>query len=205
MKKYRGTILMVIGCICVAAAVAITVCNRLDAIRAARAAEALLADVKDQLPESGSGANLPKSGDMPAIDVEGRSFIGIVTIPAINITLPVQRDWSKLNARVSPCRYKGSVYDNDLIIAGHNYPKHFGKLKDLMSGDEVIVTDVNGYSYYYEVTNTETIDTYDVDAMDRGDWDLTVFTCTIGGKSRVTVRCDFTGKIEDSRHNVIQQ
>ena len=30
---------------------------------------------------------------------------------------------------------------------------------------------------------------YDVEAMESGDWALTLFTCTIGGKTRVTVRC----------------
>ena len=28
-----------------------------------------------------------------------------------------------------------------------------------------------------------------VQEMTDGDWDLTLFTCTVGGKSRVTVRC----------------
>ena len=62
---------------------------------------------------------------------------------------------------------------------------------------------MNGRSFYYEVTGTEIIDTFDVDAMDAGDWDLTVFTCTIGGKSRVTVRCAFTGKTSDDWKNVL--
>jgi sortase A len=25
--------------------------------------------------------------------------------------------------------------------------------------------------------------------MESGDWDLTLFTCTTGGQSRITVRC----------------
>ena len=32
---------------------------------------------------------------------------------------------------------------------------------------------------------------------------MTVFTCTIGGKSRVTVRCAFTGKTSDDWKNVL--
>lgn len=28
--------------------------------------------------------------------------------------------------------------------------------------------------------------------MTGGDWDLTLFTCTIGGKKRITVRCTLT-------------
>ena len=29
-----------------------------------------------------------------------------------------------------------------------------------------------------------------VKEMTSGDWDLTLFTCTVGGQSRVTVRCE---------------
>ena len=37
---------------------------------------------------------------------------------------------------------------------------------------------------------TEVLAPTDIEGMESGDWDLTMFTCTIGGKSRVTVRCD---------------
>ena len=33
---------------------------------------------------------------------------------------------------------------------------------------------------------------------DPDDWDLTLFTCTIGGATRVTVRCVMTGSKEGS-------
>jgi sortase A len=29
-----------------------------------------------------------------------------------------------------------------------------------------------------------------VEEMESDEWDLTLFTCTIGGKSRVTIRCE---------------
>ena len=34
----------------------------------------------------------------------------------------------------------------------------------------------------------ETLNPTDVAGMEAGDWDLTLFTCTVGGQSRVTVR-----------------
>jgi len=36
----------------------------------------------------------------------------------------------------------------------------------------------------------ETLQPTAVEEMCSGDWDLTLFTCTLGGKFRVTVRCD---------------
>ena len=41
----------------------------------------------------------------------------------------------------------------------------------------------------YTVAELETLGKYDVEEMTSGDWDLTLFTCTYGGQSRVTVRC----------------
>ena len=81
--------------------------------------------------------------------------------------------------------------ENDIIIAAHNYNDHFGHIGDLDSGDEMIFTDTDGISHHYEVDFTQYVDGYDVDAMYRGesnDWDITLFTCTLSGQSRVTVR-----------------
>ena len=202
MKLNRNKIMMTIGVLCILCAGALVVYNNLDDERAGKDAAADLSAVEAQFPSNSAGEG-NTSGDMPAVDVDGHSYIGVVSIPSLGLQLPIQRDWSKMNLRVSPCRYKGSVYENNLIIAGHNYTRHFGLLRNLQSGDQVIVTDMNGRSFYYEVTGTEISDTFDVDAMDAGDWDLTVFTCTIGGKSRVTVRCAFTGKTSDDWKNVL--
>ena len=48
-----------------------------------------------------------------------------------------------------------------------------------------------GIVYEYETVQTETVDGRDVEAMELGsenNWDLTLFTCTLSGQSRVTVR-----------------
>ena len=89
----------------------------------------------------------------------------------------------------APCRYRGSIFTDGLIIAGRNFQRHFGNLKLLNSGDEVDFTDADGVVYKYTVKSVEKLAGTDVDAMEAGDWDLTLFTCTIGGVSRVTVRC----------------
>ncbi len=185
--------MILIGFLCFGIAANIVVHNQEEDLAAGVSAAGLLEGVEAQITNAPFEMN--PTGEMKSVDVNGQSFIGIITIPAIDIRLPIQTEWSSVNAKTSPCRYKGSVYENNLIVAGHNYQRHFGNLKNLVAGDTIIVTDVDGREYYYEVTYFEEIGTYDVDAMDEGDWDFTVFTCTIGGASRVTVRCDFV-KVE---------
>lgn len=97
--------------------------------------------------------------------------------------------WSYPKLKKSPCRYRGSVYKDDLVIAAHNYRTHFGRIKDLSEGDEVIFTDIDGNIFYYEVALLEILAPNAVVEMESSEWDLTLFTCTLGGASRVTVRC----------------
>ena len=34
----------------------------------------------------------------------------------------------------------------------------------------------------------ETLNPTDIEGMESGNWDFTLFTCTVGGQSRVTIR-----------------
>ena len=59
-------------------------------------------------------------------------------------------------------------------------------------GDEVIFTSLNGRQHRYKVAWQELIGGYDTNTMlsCSEDWDLTLFTCTWSGYSRVTLRCE---------------
>ena len=83
----------------------------------------------------------------------------------------------------------GSAYTGDLVIAAHNYISHFGNLKRLQLGDSVTFTDMEGNKFHYEVEVLETLASTAVEEMTSGKWDLSLFTCTVGGQQRVTVRC----------------
>ena len=55
-------------------------------------------------------------------------------------------------------------------------------------GDGVYLTDMEGSRFSYRLLEQEILLGTDVAAMEEGDWDLTLFTCTIGGQYRVTLR-----------------
>ncbi len=128
--------------------------------------------------------------DMLSEDIDGISYIGKIEIPSVNISLPVISDWSYKNLRTAPCRYFGSVYKNNMVIAGHNYKTHFSPLKSLLGGDEVVFTDIDGNVFDYCVSETEVLSPQEVSEMTSGEWDLTLFTCTPTGSSRLAVRCE---------------
>ena len=126
--------------------------------------------------------------------VNGKPYIGVLSVPVLGLELPVIQEWNYPNLRVAPCRYVGSVYTGDLVIAAHNYISHFGNLKRLQLGDSVTFTDMEGNKFHYEVEALETLVPTAVEEMTSGNWELSLFTCTIGGKLRVTVRCKLIGE-----------
>lgn len=127
--------------------------------------------------------------DMPTVELDGNEYIGTLEVPSLELSLPVMSDWSYPRLKLAPCRYTGSAYLDDLIIAAHNYPTHFGALGELEEGDTVIFTDVDDNQFSYTVLVIEQLPSTALEEMEKGDWDLTLFTCTVGGKARVTVRC----------------
>lgn len=85
--------------------------------------------------------------EMPEVkldSLEDGACIGILEIPSLDLKLPVISKWSYPLLKKAPCRYSGSVYENNLVIAAHNYRSHFGRLKTLQNGSEVIFTDASG-------------------------------------------------------------
>lgn len=128
--------------------------------------------------------------EMPVQNLQGYDYIGILRIPSLDLELPIMSQWSYKQLKIAPCRYTGSAYQDNMTICAHNYARHFGGLKNLHIGAEVSFTDMDGNEFSYRVAELETLQPSAVDSMTAGDWDLTLFTCTIGGKTRVTVRCE---------------
>lgn len=205
MKNKSGLGFMVAGLILLAASFVLTGYNLWDQYRAGETASSVLEELNTVFPydEDHKESILSKPEElkipdyilnpdmeMPVIEIDGQEYIGMLSIPAINIELPVMSEWSYPKLKIAPCRYSGSAYQGNLIIAAHNYSTHFGNLKNLSVGDEVIFADASGNLFYFQVAELEILQSTDIEGMQSGDWSLTLFTCTIDGQSRVTVRCD---------------
>ena len=208
MKTDPGRIWINTGLLLLAAALFLWAYNGQESRRAGDSAQQVITELTQSLtqqPPAEAGAD-PERSDAPAVKlpeylldaqrempektVNGRAYIGVLSIPSLNLELPVLSQWSYPNLKVAPCRYSGSLYQNDLIICAHNYASHFGKLKELQPGDIVLFTDMDEHVVTFQVVERETLNPMDVEGMEAGDWDLTLFTCTIGGQTRVTIRLE---------------
>jgi len=135
---------------------------------------------------------LPEQRQMTVEKINGYPYIGFVGIPALEKELPVMAEWSYSRLQIAPCRFTGNLYEDNLVIMAHNYESHFADLQELRIGDIVTFTVIEGETTEYEVVALDVLEPTDVDEMIDGFYDLTLFTCTYGGKSRVTVRCNRT-------------
>lgn len=193
--KKRGSVLIAIGIVLVAAAAALCVYNLWDAHRAGQEAAA----VSSQLPEGSQNAEAQwnKNAEMPTKIVDGYRYIGTIAIPSVNLKLPVMAKWDYDRLAVSPCRYAGSYWTDDMVVCGHDYYTHFGPIANCEPGADVYFTNVQGLQIHYRVSNVEIVQPTDVEKMidndknssSAADWDLSLFTCTISGQARCTVRC----------------
>jgi len=192
MRKWIGIICVFLGVVCILSSVGFIVYNQWEDKNAEEMAKSLLENVQSIIDEKTTGINdtekLPT--EMASIKVDGYDCIGILSIPVLDIELPVLTDWSYEKLTKAPCHYYGTYYEKDFVIAAHNYKSHFGRLSELQMGDIVFFTDVNGVVYYYEVVLLETLQKEATKEMITGGFDLSLYTCTPGGASRVTVRCN---------------
>ena len=204
-RKQKGLLLITMGLLLIAAALILVSYNLYDGLRAERAASQVVDQLSADFPsEAAPEAPAGSAGDqepavipdyvlnpdmeMPVENIDGTDVIGVLRIPALELELPVISEWSYPDLKTAPCRYSGSAYLDDLIICGHNYASHFGNLKNLCEGDLAAFTDMDGNVFTYRMVEQETLPPTAMDAMESGEWDLTLFTCTMGGQSRVTVR-----------------
>lgn len=130
---------------------------------------------------------------MPVKEVSGNLYAGVLSIPSIGLQLPVMSNWSYDKLKLSPCLFAGSIYDRNAVIAAHNYRSHFGRLIDLSPGDRILFTDIEGNVFFYKVEVCEILQPTAITEMTSGEFELSLFTCTIGGKTRYTVRCSIQG------------
>ncbi|MGN0266872.1 MAG: sortase [Lachnospiraceae bacterium] len=205
-QKQKGTFWITIGLLLIAAAFFLTIYNLYDNLRAEQSAGQVIDQLKDGLPSDGAADSDGETGipsyvlcpemEMPVEMVNGMEIVGVLRIPALELELPVISQWSYPNLKKAPCRYSGSAYLNNLVICGHNYASHFGSLKKLSEGDQAVFADMDGNVFTYKMVERETLlpdSLSSIEEMESGDWDLTLFTCTTGGKSRVTVRFELEG------------
>lgn len=184
MGKKTGKILIILGALLILSAAGLFVYNEAEAEKAGAASQKIILQLEN------AECNFSDEPDaMKTVTVDGYDYIGRLTIPRLNLELPVMASCDNERMKLAPCLYYGSYKMDDMVIAAHNHNKHFGLLKNLEIDDEIYFTDVEKNVYCYKIALIDILQPDEIDEMIGSDFDLTLYTCTYGGQKRLTLRC----------------
>ena len=100
--------------------------------------------------------------------LSGQKVLGIISCDKIDLVYAIVEGTEDDNIGVAIGHFKDSVAigaEGNCALAGHNggtYGRYFGDIKDLEKGDPVVMTDINGYEYTYNVTDVFVVEPQDV-------------------------------------------
>ena len=203
MRRGFGVFCIILGICCLRSSIGFIVYNHREEKNAQNTSKNILQDVRENILDNTCEESTSEESDrdesaeihvdipqkMLTAQVDGYDCIGVLSIPVLELELPVLTDWSYTKLKIAPCHYFGSYYEKDFVIAAHNYQSHFGRLSALQPNDLILFTDISGTVYCYEVVLLETLPGNATEEMITSGFDLSLYTCTPGGASRVTVRC----------------
>ena len=203
MRKGFGVCCIILGICCLISSLGLIAYNHREEENAQNASKNILQAVQENILDNTREENNSEKSDrdesveipvdipqeMLTTQVDGYDCIGVLSIPVLELELPVLTDWSYAKLKIAPCHYFGSYFQKDFVIAAHNYQSHFGRLTELQPKDLILFTDISGTVYCYEVVLLETLPGNATEEMITSGFDLSLYTCTPGGASRITVRC----------------
>ena len=190
MKKRVWTVVTVLGILFLAGAAGLTLWNFNTDQAAAEESRSLLTELAEAIPEVEAQPVFPMENGMPVVEVEGQNYMGAINFPDLDRELPVLASYELEKLKTAPAVYHGTPQTGDLVICAHNYRSHFGPLQRLPIGAQVLLKAVDGNLYEYQVAATEVVSPFAVADVTSGEWDLTLFTFTLSGRTRYVVRCD---------------
>lgn len=186
-NKKRASALTIAGGVLIAAAVLVFAAITFGKTRKESDFQSLISRIEAVMPERTPAAAEQRSDTrMPAIDIDGDDFIGILELPGCGVRLPVVAGWSKSPWAFRPARYEGSAYDGTMIIGGSSENGNFGFADGVDVGETVIFTDITGKVFTYKIERINHADNANAEIL-RSDALLTLFVNKNGGY--IIIRC----------------
>lgn len=195
MKK-AAILLVFLGVVLVMSALFLFWKNQRRIGQAKKNADRILQELLQEIPEEPEEYTVVYR-EMKKVVIDGDEYIGYLSIPSLNRKIPVMAEWECDWEKSIPGRYSGSIYTDNLVIAGYMYVHHFGGSGPLNIGTEVDFTDMENYTQHYRVTAIEKLQS-DI-AMQPGTWDMTLFTCAFGGEEKYVVRCVLDSRSDEEK------
>lgn len=166
--------------------------SELMAARNQTVTKKLTVQIKANIPviSEGDPENYSDAG-MPVLQLEGKDFAGLLQVPSFGVNLPIGSSWDVAAVSQYPCRFWGSAYDNSLIVGGSGRKGQFDFCGKLDLGEKILVTDMAGARFSYEVVRIDRRNHADMECFEESEADLILFVRESSSRSYIIVRCQF--------------
>ena len=181
---------LIVGCLLIAGSLALFLSVRIGTEQAQKHNAQVVQTILGLLPPTQPGVSESFSNmSMPALEIDGEDYIGLVEIPALGLMLPVSDPWDKGTAMKHPCRFDGTVYDHSLIIGGADRTGQFAGFDQLQLGYTVTVTDMTGRGFDYVIQRVDRTSTPSETVLTARNADLTLFVRDAYSMDYILLRC----------------
>lgn len=154
-------------------------------------AKEVLAEIKTTI-ETSDEAEAVQTIDA---ELKGYKIVGIIKIPKIDLEYPILEKTTVESLNVSITKFWGNEINEigNVTLAGHNNFSGvmFGRIKKLVIGDIIELTDTQNVTLQYEVFETKIIDPNDISCIlpiEEGRREITLITCENGKANRFIVK-----------------
>lgn len=154
-------------------------------------AKEVLAEIKTTI-ETSDEAEAVQTIDA---ELKGYKIVGIIKIPKIDLEYPILEKTTVESLNVSITKFWGNEINEigNVTLAGHNNFSGvmFGRIKKLVIGDIIELTDAQNVTLQYEVFETKIIDPNDISCIlpiEEGRREITLITCENGKANRFIVK-----------------
>ena len=122
--------------------------------------------------------------------------IGIIEIKSVNLKNVIVESTDKKYLNHHVCHFENSAMpgeDGNFALAGHSstyyYNQVFNELHKVKIGDEIIIKRIND-EFTYTITETIVVESDEIEVLDQDmtKKEITLVTCTNGGKQRFIVK-----------------
>lgn len=154
-------------------------------------AKEVLAEIKTTIETS----NEEEAVQTIDAELKGYKIVGIIKIPKIDLEYPILEKTTVESLNVSITKFWGNEINEigNVTLAGHNNFSGvmFGRIKKLVVGDIIELTDTQNVTLQYEVFETKIIDPNDISCIlpiEEERREITLITCENGKANRFIVK-----------------
>ena len=128
--------------------------------------------------------------------MKNKDEIGIIKIKSVNLKNVIVESTDKKYLNHHVCHFENSAMpgeDGNFALAGHSstyyYNQVFNELHKVKIGDEIIIKTIND-EFTYTITETIVVESDEIEVLDQDmtKKEITLVTCTNGGKQRFIVK-----------------